>query len=179
MISREKLQDKSLLAILLGIFMLVAGWRFAFQKTFETISLNHHLKQQNLDNAALTYNPDYLDKKDKLLSTVLNKYTADSAEWKNSFWLNVSRMAIQKHIHVQYTPSALKLESDTTRSSILKQRIAFEGSYKNLVSLLDTLEKIEKAGFISSLSFNVKKGQRSQEEGRNLFLEVEFGVLKR
>ena len=179
MISRDKIQDKTLLAVLLGIFMLVAGWRFAFQKTFETISLNHRLKQQSLDNAAISFNPDYLSKKDKLLSTVINKYSADSSEWKNSFWLNVSRMAIQKRINVKYTPSALKLNPDTTRTTVIKQHIAFEGNYKNLVSLLDTLEKTEKAGLISSLSFNAKKEQRSQDEVKKLFLEVEFGVLKK
>ena len=62
-----------------------------------------------------------------------------------------------------------KVSQNTARASLLKEAI----------KTLDSLEKTEKAGFISSLNFNVKKGQRSQDEVRKLFLEVEFGVLKR
>lgn len=158
--------------------MYLASWNFAFKNTVDAISLNRKLNFQAEDRSVIAFNPEYLNKKNKILDKVLKRYTLDSAEWRDEFWLKISRIAASKDIRGDFHPDKINntLSSDPA-SVISRQSILFEGDYTNLVGLLDSVQKTEDLGFITSAVFR-KVDSRQQNERGKLNLKLLFSIAE-
>jgi transcriptional/translational regulatory protein YebC/TACO1 len=159
------------------VLLAILSWNLAFRKTYNAIALNSELRNKMERKSDLSINPDYLKRKHQVLSQVLKHYTLDSTQWKNDFWLKVSRVAASKEVSITYNPSAYKAKGDSV-SQIVKQEIAFKADFKKLVSLLDSLERIEGVGFITSSIF-LKEKKLNIEEAENLYLKTSFGIVQK
>jgi len=175
MINTRLLKDKRYVLLLICSVLAWLCWSFGFKNTLQAIRENQALKTKGV-NSSLAYNPGYLKKKDYVVSTLVKHYTADSAGWKDGFFLNISRIALSKDANIEYSPAKLKIEADTS-SSFLSQEIKFEGCFHNLIKLLDTLEKAKGLGLIKSARFITRKSQ-GQIQDRKLFLETSFCIVK-
>ncbi len=171
-------QTKNRLLLLGAALLLLLSWPLALRKTFDSISLHHDLNRRRADKSDLSYNPQYLSEKDRTLDHLLSRYTLDSAEWKNEFWLKVSGAATGKGITVNYTPEQMKLMADTGKSKVIRQNISFSAGYGKLMALLDTLERMEGVGFVSSAKFERVKNMNA-EGGDKLYLRTVFGVVRK
>lgn len=163
-----------LLLIASGLVMLLS-WPLALKKTWQEIGLNKELKGKG-EEALLSYNPNHLREKEKVLGSLLTRYTLDSVQWRNEFWMKVSGAASRSRVSVNYNPDLGSLTS-TADSALMNQRISFEGDFRNLVLLMDTLEKTQGVGFLRSASFKKVKS-RSAEVKDKLYLNLVFGALK-
>lgn len=157
-----------------ALLLLMLSWPLALRKTSDAIALNRQLSLKNEDKSNLSYNPAYLNQKGRVLEQLVSRYTLDSAGWKNELWLKASGAASAKGISVSYTPDLLKSLADTGSTKTLRQSISFGGDYRKLVALLDTLEKMEGVGFVSSAKFERVKNMNA-EGGDKLHLKVVFG----
>ena len=166
---------KNRLLLVGAVVLVLLSWNMAFRKTYDAIVLNEDLKQKLETKSDLSINPHYLNQKHEVLNGALSAYNLDSAEWKNEFWLKVSRIASQKEVSVIYNPSVNTVRSDSA-GQVAKQEIAFKGDFKKLVTLLDSLEKLKKAGFISSSRF-LKEKKQNMPESQNLRLDASFGII--
>ena len=171
-------RNKNYLLLVATTILLIASWQLAFKKTVDAITLNHKLSTQSEDKANLTFNPEYLNQKSQTLDRVLKKYTLDSVEWADDFWLNTSRIAATKDIRIDFHPDGLKNLSPDSASVISRQTISFEGDYKNLVVLLDSVQKTDKVGFITSSVFK-KDDKRMQTEPAKLTLQLIFSIVQK
>ena len=156
-----------------ALLLLILSWPLALRKTSDAIALNHQLSLKNEDKSNLSYNPAYLNQKGRVLEQLVARYTLDSAGWKNELWLKASGAASAKGLSVSYNPELLKALADTGNTDILRQSISFGGDYRKLVALLDTLEKMECVGFVSSAKFERVKNMNA-EGGDKLHLKVVF-----
>ena len=158
-----------------AVVLALLSWNMAFRKTYDAIVFNEDLKQKVVTKSDLSINPHYLNQKHEVLNGALSAYTLDSAEWKNEFWLKVSRIASQKEVSVIYNPSVNKARSDSA-GQVAKQEIAFKGDFKKLVTLLDSLEKMKGVGFISSSRF-LKEKKQNMSESEMVELKALFGII--
>lgn len=168
-----KLRNR-LLLIASGLILLLS-WPLALKKTWEEIRLNKELKGKG-EETLLSFNPNHLKEKEEVLESLLIRYTLDSAESKNEFWMKVSGAASRSGVSVNYNPDvrSVTLAAD---SAMMNQQISFEGDYRNLVLLMDTLEKTEGVGFLRSASFKKAKSRSAEVEDK-LYLNLVFGALK-
>lgn len=158
------------------VVLLLLCWPLAFRKTIDALSLNRKLSLLDEDKGKLSFNPEYLEQKHRVLSKLVASYTIDSAQWKNEFWLNVSRSAAGKGIAVSYTPEQAKEQDKDKDSKVIRQSILFGADYRHLVTLLDTLEKMKGVGFITSAKFDKVKGIHTEGNDK-LILKTVFSVL--
>jgi hypothetical protein len=157
--------------------LLIASWPLAFKKTFMAIRVNRELNSKVAQSNALAFNPDYLRRKIQIIDRVVKRYQVDSAEWSDEFWLKTSRIAASKNIKVKFSPSLAGAEADSA-SVISRQDIEFEGDFRSLVLLLDSVQKTDKVGFITSAAFR-KEEVRMQAEKDKLSLKLVFSILEK
>jgi hypothetical protein len=159
-----------------AVLLAVLCWNLAFKKTFDSIVLNRELNRKTDQKNDLSVNTHFLKQKQEIIRKALNQYTLDSAEWRNEFWLKVSRAAASKGVGINYNPLAQRPLSDSV-SSIARQEITFRGDFKRLVTLLDSLEKAGAVGFVSSSRFRKEK-KLNIAGPENLYLNTSFSILQ-
>lgn len=168
-------RNKLLLAV--TAFVLLLSWFLAFKKTVNAIVLNHHLKKMSAQNNNLSYNPEYVNRRLAQLDRILGRFEADPDDWKDQFWLKISSVADEKGVEVIYRPvNAATTDSTTTE---LRESIGFRGKFKDLVILLDTLEKTEGIGKIASAGFGKEKASGQSEEAVKIILKTDFKSISR
>jgi hypothetical protein len=177
MLSNLSYHIKNRLLLAGAVVLTLLSWNLAFRKTYDAINLNAELNKKLDQKSDLSVNPHYLKQKHQVLNRVLKQYTLDSAEWKNDFWLNVSRVAAHKEVSINYNPSATRALSDSV-SHIAKEEIAFKSDFKKLVTLLDSLERMKGAGLISSTRFQKEK-KLNISEAENLYLKASFSIVQK
>lgn len=168
-----KVRNRLLLAAS-GLILLLS-WPLALEKTWEEIALNRELKSKG-EETLLSYNPIHLKEKQEVLGSLVTRYTLDSVEWRNEFWMKVSGAASPSKVSVNYNPDQRSLAA-VADSALMIQRISFAGDFSDLVLLMDTLEKAPGVGFLRSASFKKVKS-RNPEARDKLYLNLVFGALK-
>jgi|GEM_PF-1221254 len=176
MLKKLTFKQKNYILLAGTALLLVVSWKFAFKNTYDAVVLHLQLQRKTEERNNLAFNPAYLDKKNSVLRQLTARYTQKPEEWKNSFWLTVSGVAVRNNVNINYNPSSVNIIADSS-AVIQRQTIIFEGSYRNLVGLLDTLHKTPRAGFITSLSFRREKEFRT-ETIEKLRMEVIFSAIK-
>lgn len=177
MLNRFSYRKKNYILLAITGILIIASWQLALEKTVDAIALNKELDSGSEDQGKLAFNPTYLKQKQQLLEDVLKKYTINQAEWTENFWFKISRVAAANDIGVYFHPQDLQgLEPDSS-SVISRQHIAFEGSFKNMLSFLDSIQKTEQMGYITSAVFK-KEVNRQQVGQEKLRLEMVFSIVK-
>jgi hypothetical protein len=167
---------KNQLLILSMVIVLFVAWNLAFKKTFEAYKLNNSLNNKSHTAQNLSYNASYMSEKAILLDSIVERYEVDSASWKNSFWMNVSRSVLSPEIKIIYQPED-KVKEELAISSIERQYIVFDADYKRLIVLLDSLKGKNEAGYITSVSFTTNKKKRTNDI-ESVRMKVVFSVIK-
>lgn len=159
------------------LLVLLVSWNFAFKNTAEAINLNRNFHNKSSDSQSLTYNASYLTEKSFLLDNIVCRYQADSLSWKNSFWTHVSKSIPSHGVSVIYQPDEKSKQQDVP-SVVTRQHITFDADYKKLLMLLDSLQKRNEAGYVSSVSLNTNEKRRS-ETIENVRMKMVFSILKK
>lgn len=163
--------------VIVSLALLLLGWKGLFGKTVRLIRENKQLSvMSQKEKEDLSYDPAYLKEYQRALSRVMSHYSFDSAKWKNGFWLRVSSAAESRRIRVSYIPEDAAQEK---ASGIERTSITFSSDYKNLVAFLDSVERIEGSGYLTSLHFEKRKNLNSPVDKDVLFLKAVFSVLNK
>lgn len=167
---------KNQLLLLFAFVALIFSWQFAIKNTFDELSIHQQLNQQSNLNSNLSYNPRYMVEKANLLSQLTLLYTQDSTDWKNHFWLNVSSKVANK-ANIIYQADAQTITTDTA-TSIAREKISFMGNFKNLVLVVDTLQKTKNLGFLTSVQLVTPKSYTNSTV-MQIQMQTIFSILKK
>lgn len=164
-------KNKKLLLIGGGMLLFLMAYQFAFKKTIEAVKLNSQLKQDQKTDKYLQYNPDYSNRKNKVLDEIINTYKVDSIKYQDQFWISVSDVLSDKNIGLIYT-STTPAEQEN-HSNILRKNIKLKGNFLVLTALLDSLESRKSIGNVSSLIMRKER----VGEGDRILLQVHFAAI--
>ena len=168
-------KKKNGLLLVAMVLVLLLSWNLAFRNTYNAFLTNQRLSVQAANPESLAYHSGYLQEKNALLDSIVQVYTADSAIWHNSFWMNVGKAVPSEGIRVIYQAEANR-NAENISSGILQEQISFESDFRSLLVLLDTLDKQKETGYINSVSFVRDKSKRTTDTEK-LRMRVVFGVV--
>lgn len=174
MLKQLTYRKKNKLLIAIAIILFILSWKFAFKKTYDAFVLHQEFSVKAQDDNLLAFNPAYITEKSNILNKLLGKYTIDSAQWQNTFWLKASGAVSSADVKVIYQPEQ-KHVGDST-SALARQAISFEGNFKNLVLILDSLSKTTELGYLTAAQ--LRKVEQRSEELQMLQLKTTFSIIK-
>ncbi|MXV50398.1 hypothetical protein GS399_05385 [Pedobacter sp. HMF7647] len=153
--------------------LLLLSYRLAISPTLDELSRYNRLATEAEQGASLAFSPQFLERKDHLLDSVLKVYRVDSTEWRNDFWLKVSRIGSRNNCDVVYEPQTENYLTDSL-SVVAKQEIVMNGEFRQLIVSLDSLEHLKGCGKIYSLAL-----KRRDEPGMKDQKDRQVGMLLR
>jgi len=171
----EKISDvqKNKLLLPATAVIILLCWFLAFSKTFEAIQINRQLTGQIANDEDISFNPAHTERKLAALNSILKSYRVNEAEWSNQLWMKASAIAMKQGVGIDYTMTKPVAEPDTTSLGV-KETLYCYGDYRQLVQLVDTLERIPAIGKISALQIKAPKEDVIGERANQCVLKLQF-----
>lgn len=160
----------------LTIVGFIMAWILAFSNTFHAFLLNRTLAEASTVSADLSFNPKYLLRKQVALNHILKGYEVDK-DWSDQLWLRCSALASSQNVGLDYTLTKPMNEMDSTKVGIV-QSLYFYGNYRQLLKLMDTLEKSPGIGKISAIQVKAPKPDLQNERANKNILRIDFKALE-
>lgn len=176
MLAKLSYKQKNKLLIPLVVVGLILAWVLAFSNTFNAFLLHRTLVEQSKVATDLSFNPKYLLRKQEALSQILKGYKVDK-DWTDVLWLRSSHLAASQNVGLDYTLTKPLTETDSTKAGIV-QSLYFYGNYRQLVKLMDTLEKSPRIGKISAIQVKAPKADLTSERTNKNMLRIDFKALE-
>ncbi len=174
MLKRLPIKQEHLL--FLGIVILIMiSYHFAFKNTVVAWQINHQLKERIEQSADLSYQPDYLERKNRNLDKIIGLYKADTTAFRNKI-INTIALIAEKQ-NVQLTAVPVEDVSYNTANFII-EKLAFEGDYFSLNKAVHELQTIRDIGIIRSASWKITGIKSNTDENKKLILEIYFVIAK-
>src|SRR5260221_6065529 len=117
---------KEYLLIAAAIVLLLLSYQLAFKKTIEAWQINKHLKAQLFEATNLSYQPAYLERKNKNLTNIIGHYKTDTVAFRSNIISTISSIAEKENVKLSEVPVRDPLY-DTDQFII--QKLNFEGSF--------------------------------------------------
>lgn len=164
---------KNKLLLPAAVVALLLCWFLAFGKTYEAIKINHELSGQIPTEEDIAFNPIHTERKLAALAQILKSYQVNETEWSNQLWMKASAVAMKQHIGIDYALTRPEAERNSTQLG-LTETLTCYGDYRQLVRLIDTLEKMPQIGKISALQVKAPKEEATGERARQCILKIAF-----
>lgn len=165
---------KDYLLVALAIFLAIVCYRFAIQNTLSAWRLNRELTGQLQESHDLSYQPGYLERKNKNLDRVLSLYVSDTTLFRSNTISVIAVLAEKNKVKLTGVP-AQELFFHTEKS--IMQRLSFEGDFFALISFLNQLESLDGVGIPKSVVFKTERKEIQLETNR-LLMEVYMEIRK-
>jgi len=154
-----------------GIFLLlVIGYKLAFKKTIEAWQTNKALKDQQTMSSNLSYQPNYIRRKNANLDSLIGRYKVDTINFWNSNISTISLIAEKQHVALSEVPVQ---DPSFNTENVIIQRLTFEGDFFSITKTLNDLQKADKVGFVRSVTYRLDK-----REEEKLLADVYLEILK-
>ena len=158
-------------------YLLLAGvlcfaiicYRFAISNTVEAWKLNNKLEKEVSVSQDLSYQPGYLERKDKNLDKVIGYYKADTSLLRSNMITGIALEAQRANVKLTDVPAQEQLFKTDT---YILQQFNFEGDFFALSRFLDRLQLMEHAGVIKMASFKKIANRTSGATDERLVLKV-------
>lgn len=157
-----------------GIVLLLLISMLGIYPAVRSVKENMALKNKVPADGALSHNPEYTAARARDLDMIMEQYRVDSADWRNNLWFRISELLPRRNVEVIY-----KLAGDEQSQRdpmVLSQDIEFEGNYKDLVLLIDTIQHIKGIGRISGLRM-IRIKERDQAASK-ISMSLQFVAWK-
>ena len=164
----DKIKKKVVYTSMITVLILIVSYQFSFKKT---ILLFNEYKLM-LDERSNAHNlPDKLLKLQNELDNIAGTIESSNGEVSNKRNLIINRVSnfcdSNSLIVSELTPSLIKVENTFT---IETNTIVTEGSFTNLVKLLNNLEQEKSFGKVISVRFATYLNRKTKK--KNLFSEI-------
>lgn len=164
-------------------YLLAAGtallfflcYQLAFKATIEAWNLNRQLRAQQVSAGGMSYQPEYLVRKNTNLDTIIAHYKVDSVTWRNYAISTVALEAEKLNVKLSAVPAQGDL-FQTDKYSI--QRLGFEGDFFHLVKLLRQLQHIHDIGYVRSVTLKTRELRSGRDISAQLYMELYLEVIK-
>lgn len=177
MFPKSTYTQKNKLLIPVAVVGLLLCWFLAFGKTFEAIRLNKQLSNEAVQRQDISFNPVYLKRKEAALDKILKGYQVTPG-WTDQLWMKGSTVAVKYQVGVDYTLARPTTEVDSTATGP-EQSLYFYGGYKQLVQVMDTLERMQGIGRISAVQVKAPGPDLLNDKAGKNSLRLDFkGINK-
>lgn len=167
-------RDKNRLLILASAALIVLSYQLAFKETVASISRYHQLK---MEAAAVSPMTSTITRGQlAAVRRIAKQYSVDSAAWKSDFWIKAASIAGEKGAEISFIPAEMR---NGPGLSTLKQEVRFNGNFKALLFVVDSLEKSKELGVISALSLERKGDGLSTGTSPTIQATVICSAIKR
>jgi hypothetical protein len=163
------------ISIATGLILAFASYQFAFKNTIVAWQINHQLKDSLNRFANITYQPDFLKRKNENLNQLLNKYKADTVTLRNNIINSIAIVADKMNVKLAGVPVE---DKDFHTNYFIVEKLDFEGSYFDLCKMVNALQTTPNIGYIRSASWKVTKKRTADAEQKKLTLEIYLEVIK-
>lgn len=166
---------KEYLLIAAAIVLLLLSYQLAFKKTMEAWQINKHLKVQLFEATNLSYQPAYLERKDKNLTGIINRYKTDTVAFRSNSISAISSIAEKENVKLSEVPVQDPLYHT---DQFIIQKLNFEGSFFALTKVLNQLQAKSGIGLVRSATYKSIKARSNTDQGKKLILEVYLETVK-
>ena len=163
-------------------YLLIAGtvllflicYQLAFKLTINDWQLNRQLTGEALQSGDLSYQPGYLERKDRNLEKILALYRSDTTLFRSSTLSAIAALAEKNRVKLTDVPVQ---ESVYHTGRSIVQKLSFEGDFFALNGFLNQLESLGGVGMSRAVNFKtVRKG--AEPGSGKLMLEVYMEICK-
>lgn len=138
-----------------GVLLLfLVSYQLAFKNTIAAWKTNRHLKEQLNRQTDVTYQPAYLERKNKNLDAIIAKLKIDSSEFKGRVIATLAKLTEKSNVKI------IRLYDDDeyyhTKFNLV-QRVDLEGNYFELLKFLDQIEQLNGVGVLRSVDISSRK----------------------
>lgn len=154
-----------------GVLLLTfISYQLAFKKTIEAWQIGKDLKDKQNLKADLSYQPGYLKRKNANLDSIISRYRADTANFRNSSISTISVIAEKQGVKLSEVPVQ---DASFNSEKVVIQKLTFEGDFFSITKTLNVLQGTKGIGFVRSVSYRLGR----TDEGK-LFADVYIEILK-
>ena len=162
-----------LLIIATGLLFFIS-YKLAFKETYAAWDTNKQLNKQLQQNTDVSYQPQYLERKNTNLNNVINLYKVDTVTYRNNSISTISIIAEKENVKLSGVP--LQDPFYHTDNFII-QKLDFEGDFFSLTKLLYQLQQTKGIGIIRSLAYKLNNDHGTTDKSK-LMLEVYLQIAK-
>ena len=166
---------KAYLLLLATILLLIVAYKLAFKKTIEAWQINSQLKEQIIQATDLSYQPAYLERKNRNLSQIINRYKTDTAAFRSNSISAISEIAAKENVKLSEVPMQDPLYHT---NQFIIQKLNFEGDFFSLTRTLNKLQSTKGIGVVRAASYKSVKTILNTDEAKKLVLEVYLETVK-
>lgn len=166
----EKLPiKKEYLLVAATIVLLLASYRFAFKNTIEAWQTHSTLVAKLTQSTDLSYQPQYMERKNNNLNKTIELYKADSTEFRNNIINMISSIAEKENVKLTEVP-VQDISYHADHFSI--EKLGFEGDYFSLMKLAHDLQLTNNIGIVRSEQWKITIVSLSAKQIKKMALEV-------
>lgn len=166
---------KEYLLIVGSILLLLLSYQLSFKKTIEAWQINKQLKQQLSRGNDLSYQPAYVERKNKNLTAILNNYKTDTVAFRSNTISAIALIAEKQHVKLSEVPLQDPLYHT---DQFIIQKLNFEGSFFALTKVLNSLLATHQIGIVRSATYRVTGLNSNSNQQKKLILEVYLETVK-
>lgn len=155
--------------------LLLLSYQLAFKNTITAWQTNSQLKKQLAQATDLSYQPDYLQRKNNNLNKVIELYRVDSNAFRNNSISKIAIIAEKENVKLSEVP--LQDPFFHTEHLII-QKLELEGDYFSLIKTINNLQQTVGIGIIRSVTFTMVRGKSNIVADKKLVAEVCLEIAK-
>ena len=156
-----------------AILLLIAAYRLAFKRTIEAWQLHTQLQSKIETAGDLSYQPGYLERKNRNIDKILRLYKADTTNLRSNVLSTITSIALTEDVKLADVPGKDPFLK-ASQSSL--EKLTFEGDYSGLVKTLDKLRSTANIGVIRSVTIKSVRAQHQTDKTNKTLMDVYFEV---
>jgi len=142
---------KEYLLIGASLLILALSYQLAFTPTIEAWQLHNSLSKRLLQASDASYQPGYLERKNRNLDKILILFKADTLNFRSNILGRISGIAQDQGVKLTEVPTN---DPNFHIAGFTFEKLSFEGDYFALVKTLNKLQQTKGIGQIRSVSIN-------------------------
>jgi len=154
---------------------VIACYQFAFKRTLEASRINKYLAANVAHAADISYQPQYLERKNSNLDHIIALYKGDTVTFRDKVINDIALLAGSKNVKVTGVPVHL---ADLQPDGFFSQNLELQGSFFSLLEVINKLHALEGVGAIRQFSIKSTHRSGSQPSKSQLQLEITMIMIK-
>lgn len=161
---------KKIYLIVCGSLLLAAATYFlAVKNTLAAWEVNRQLNDQLTRGGDVSYDPGYLERKNRNLDRVLSRYRVDTSVFRNSMLSNIAVLAEANQVKLTEVPLP---DAAYRTSEYLVQKLSFEGGFFDLNRFLYQAEHKDQLGVARAVEFRMVEKRTAAAGIKKLVMSV-------
>lgn len=153
---------KNIVLVVGSVLLLVLCYKLAIQKTLENRTEYNKLKEQEALFNDLPKQFGLLNEKNKYYDSLLNRFQITETSIQNNLLKTINKRTKELNVKViDFNEPHVFVENETRKNSYM---FVLEGSFENMLKLIQQLEQKTKYGEIMNVHMEKSKRPRSRKE---------------